>query len=231
MILEKRRSTAALQSTEDSIRRFTLIVKDTVFSGSSGVAKKRLRPPVPVVALAALCTLLGFAGDTGRQLGRYERVAIEAGEYWRLLSAHVVHLGWGHLWPNVLALLVLGVLFEDALRPRQWIATVLVSAIAIDAGLYYLDPGVAWYVGLSGVLHGIMAAGAVTLMLRGETLGALLAMGLCGKLVFEQVFGPLPFTAESTGGPVITAAHLYGAAGGFAISIVRYFFEARRSRL
>jgi rhomboid family GlyGly-CTERM serine protease len=206
-------------------------VKDTVFSASATVAKKRLRPPVPVVVLAAICTALGLAGEAGRQLGRYERAALEASEYWRLVSAHLVHLGWGHLWPNVLALLILGVLFEDVLRARHWVAVGLVSAAAIDAGLYLLDPGVAWYVGLSGVLHGFMAAGAVMLMLRGDTLGALLAMGLCVKLVYEQIFGPLPFTAKSTGGPVITAAHLYGAAGGFVTALASYFFGARRSRL
>lgn len=206
-------------------------MKDSVFSEASTVAKKRLRPPGMVLGLAAICTLLAFAGDAGRELGRYERAGLEAGEYWRLLSGHLVHLGWGHLWPNVLALLILGLLFDDVQRRRDWIAVGLSSALTIDAGLYLLDPAVSWYVGLSGVLHGFMAAGALALMLRGESLGALLAIGLCGKLVYEQMFGALPFTARSTGGPVITAAHLYGAAGGFVAALVRHYLGSRRSRL
>lgn len=202
-----------------------------MFSASPTVAKKRLRPPVPVLLLAAVCTLVGFTGEAGRQLGRYERIGLEAGEYWRLASAHLVHLGWGHLWPNVLALLILGALFEDVLRRRDWIVVGLASAATIDAGLYVLEPGVAWYVGLSGVLHGYMVAGALLLMLRGETLGAVLAIGVCGKLVYEQAFGPLPFTARSTGGPVIVAAHLYGSAGGFVAALASHFSGSRRSRL
>jgi rhomboid family GlyGly-CTERM serine protease len=206
-------------------------VKDGVFSEPLTVAKRRLWPPGGVLALAALCALLAFAGEAGRQFARYERTGIEAGEYWRLLLGHTVHLGFGHLWPNVLALLILGVLFGDVLRQRDWAVVGLASATAIDVGLYLLDPGVEWYVGLSGVLHGFMAAGALALMLRGETLGALLALGLCGKLVYEHAFGPLPFTARSTGGPVIVAAHLYGAAGGFVAAAATRYFGSRGSRL
>jgi hypothetical protein len=67
---------------------------------------------------------------------------------------------------------------------------------------------------LSGVLHGVVAAGALALMLRRQTLGTVLALGLGAKLIFEQVVGPVPFTAESVGGPVVVAAHLYGTVGG-----------------
>ena len=38
--------------------------------------------------------------------------------------------------------------------------------------------------------------------------------GSGAKLIFEQVVGPVPFTAESVGGPVVVAAHLYGTIGG-----------------
>lgn len=206
-----------------------------MFSEPPTVAKKRLWPAPTVLALAVISTVLALGGDAVREFSRYERSGLAAGEYWRLLTGHVVHLGWGHLWPNVLALLILGLLFGDVLRQRDWSLVGLASAAAIDLGLYVLDPSVEWYVGLSGVLHGFMAAGALLLMLRGETLGALLAIGLCAKLVYEQTFGPLPFTARSTGGPVITAAHLYGAAGGLAGAAashyVAVYFGAQRSRL
>jgi rhomboid family GlyGly-CTERM serine protease len=149
-----------------------------------------------------------------RELGRYERAALESGEYWRLVSGHLVHLGPGHLWPNVAALAIVGLLFEDVFRNADWWRVSAVSAAAIDLGLYAFQPAVLWYVGLSGVLHGIVAAGALALVLRRHTVGIVLALGLAAKLVFEQAAGPLPFTAESVGGPVVVAAHLYGALGG-----------------
>jgi hypothetical protein len=93
-----------------------------------------------------------------------------------------------------------------------------------------LDPSVLWYVGLSGVLHGLVAAGALALVVRRQALGAVLGVCLGAKLVFEQIVGPVPFTAESVGGPVVVAAHLYGSAGGIlaeaAVQIAR-----RRSRV
>ncbi len=88
-----------------------------------------------------------------------------------------------------------------------------------------------WYVGLSGVLHGFVAAGALALLLRRQMLGAALAIGLGGKLLFEQIVGPVPFTAESVGGPVVVAAHLYGAAGGLLAEAAAHIVRRRRSRV
>ena len=71
-----------------------------------------------------------------------------------------------------------------------------------------------WYVGLSGLLHGLLAAGITTKLRQpdGETL--LLAGLLIGKLVWEQFGGPLPGSEVTSGGPVVVNAHLYGALGG-----------------
>jgi rhomboid family GlyGly-CTERM serine protease len=179
-----------------------------------GVAIRRLRESWALVALILVCLVLAAGGEEARDFGRYERVALENGEYWRLVTAHLVHLGFGHLWPNVAALAILGLLFEDVFRNGDWLRVAAVSAAAIDLCLYLYQPGVLWYVGLSGVLHGIVAAGAVALMSRRRALGAALALGLVAKLAFEQVFGAVPFTAESVGGPVVVSAHLYGAIGG-----------------
>jgi rhomboid family GlyGly-CTERM serine protease len=197
----------------------------------NAVAERRLRRWSVVLALAAISVALAFGGDELRQLGRYEPSAFDGEEYWRLLAAHVLHLGWGHLWPNLAALLLIGALFEDLFDYGDWLAVGLTAALAIDAGLYLLDPDVRWYVGLSGVLHGFVAGGALAALLRGRSIGAVLALGLGAKLVFEQTWGPMPLTAATTGGPVIVAAHLYGSAGGLLAAALLHVVRYQRSRL
>jgi rhomboid family GlyGly-CTERM serine protease len=178
-----------------------------------GVSLRRLRDSWVIVALLTVCVVLAAGGDTVRELGRYERDAIAGGEYWRLVTGHLVHLGLGHLWPNLAALAIIGLLFEGVFRNADWLRIGAASVAAIDLGLYVFDPDVSWYVGLSGVLHGYVAAGALALIARRERVGVVLAVGLAAKLVFEQVVGPVPFTAASVGGPVVVAAHLYGVVG------------------
>jgi rhomboid family GlyGly-CTERM serine protease len=178
-----------------------------------------------------LCVTLAVPGDSARELARYDRGDVLAGEYWRLLSGHFVHLGWGHTWLNVAALLIVGMLFSDVLRTRDWLASVCASILAIDIGLLWLEPDVEWYVGLSGALHGLVAAGALHLVARRERLGLVLVLGLCAKLVYEQAFGALPLTAATSGGPVLVVAHLYGAIGGACAAALALYLRRRGSRL
>jgi rhomboid family GlyGly-CTERM serine protease len=184
-----------------------------------------------VLLIAASTLLLALGGEPGREWGRYDRIGLENGELWRLLTAHLVHLGLGHLWPNLLALLVIGSLFEDVLRPIEWLVAALVCALAIDVGLYALDTDVEWYVGLSGVLHGFVGCGALLLIRRKQKVGWVLAVGLGAKLAWEHWAGPVPFTAASVGGPVIVAAHLYGAAAGALTALALLPFRRAGSRL
>ena len=203
---------------------------DTSSEALLGVAIRRLRESWVVVALLVVCTLLAVGGDGLREVGRYEREAIESGEYWRLVSGHLVHLGFGHLWPNLAATAVIGLLFEGVFRNADWLRVAAASAAAIDLGLYALEPQVLWYVGLSGVLHGYVAAGALALLVRRDKLGVVLAIGVAAKLIFEQVSGPVPFTAQSVGGPVVVAAHLYGVVGGLLAEAAAQVAR-RRSRV
>lgn len=195
-----------------------------------GVSIRRLRESWVIVVLLAVCLLLGAGGDELRELGRYERHAVESGEYWRLVTGHLVHLSWGHLWPNLAALAIIGLLFEDVFGNADWLRIGAVSAATIDAGLYLLNPSVLWYVGLSGVLHGFVGAGALALLLRREKLGAVLGLALGAKLLFEQLVGPVPFTAQSVGGPVVVAAHLYGTVGALLAETAAQLAR-RRSRV
>lgn len=173
------------------------------------------------LTVAAVCLALGLLGDAGRTWGQYERGAIEQGEAWRLLTAHLVHLGPGHLVLNLVALGLIGVLFDEVLTAADWLAATVAGALAIDLGLYAWNNDVGWYVGLSGVLHGYVVAGALLLAARQSRLGLALLAGVAAKIAWEQYAGPIPFTQASAGGPVVVAAHLYGAFGGAAAAAIR----------
>ena len=192
------------------------------------VVFQRLRNWSAVLTILVVCLALAAGGDELRELGRYQRDALENGQYWRLVSGHLVHLSFGHLWPNLVALVIIGALFDGVLRNADWWRVSFAATAAIDLGLYLLEPGVTWYVGLSGVLHGLVAAGALALCLDRQMLGVVLAIGLGAKLSFEQVAGPVPLTAESVGGPVVVAAHLYGAAGGLLAEALTRVVRRRR---
>jgi rhomboid family GlyGly-CTERM serine protease len=167
-----------------------------------------------VIALISLA--LSFTGEQGRLWLRFDRGGLAAGELWRLVTGHLVHLSTVHAIWNLAALALLGALLGDCCRLAQWARIVVAAMLAIDAGLFWLSPGVEWYVGLSGVLHGIALAGAVLLAVQGSRVGLVLALGVVGKVVAEQWLGPLDVTASSIGGSVIVDAHLYGAVGGAA---------------
>ena len=167
------------------------------------------------MALLAVCGVLllpVLAGDAGREALRYDRAALAAGEWWRLLTAHIVHLDFDHAALNSLGTVLMWALFARDYRPLGWLVIVLVSIVAIDAGLWLRDSTIAWYVGSSGALHGVMAAGTLAHLRRRDLDGWLLAVFIVVKLAYEQSAGALPFTDSHAG--VVVDAHLYGALGG-----------------
>ncbi len=145
---------------------------------------------------------------------RYERTAIFAGEAWRLLTGHLAHLGWGHWGLNALGLVLTYFLVGGRFDSAAWAVVVVGSALAIGAGLLAFNPELLWYVGLSGVLHGMLAAGALKGASERHLDSSLLLLLLVAKLSWEQWAGPLPGSEASAGGRVIVDAHLYGAVGG-----------------
>jgi rhomboid family GlyGly-CTERM serine protease len=176
----------------------------------AAAAGHRLAALALVVVLLASATL---AGPPVVAALRYERAAVAAGEWWRLLGCHLVHFDARHLALNLAGLGLLWWLYVADARPWQWLFVALAAALAVGAGLYLLAPAVRWYLGLSGVLHGLWAA-AVVFARRRWRLEALVSGALlAAKLAAEQIFGPLSGALESAL-PVITVAHFYGAVGG-----------------
>ncbi len=162
-----------------------------------------------LLILLVLDVVLGLGDNIGGVL-RYDRSAIAAGGWWRLLTAHAVHLDAHHLILNELGLVLMWALFAQDYDPVEWCVIVLSGALAISSGLWWLSPRVAWYVGASGVLHSIMAAGCARHLAERAWDRWILLACLCVKLAYEQLGGHE--TAM-----VVVDAHLYGAIAGFAV--------------
>ena len=189
--------------SDDPVNRVHRVLKSLNCDGAYGLA---------LVAACAALLLLALTGEGGRALLRYDRAALAAGEAWRLVTAHLVHLDLRHALLNCLGLALMWALFARDYSPRQWLVIVAASVAAIGAGLWLCDSTVKWYVGSSGVLHGIMAAGTLAQLRRGERTGWVLLGFLALKLTYEHWVGALPLA----GAAVVVDAHLFGVAGGGA---------------
>jgi len=161
--------------------------------------------------------LLSLGAEPTRVALRYDRSAVlDAHEYWRLLTGHLVHGSFTHMALNLAGLGLMAMLFPHHYSLTGWLLISGLSIVAIDAGFVWSEPQLTWYVGLSGVLHGVLAAGA-TAWWRYESRGLALALTLIllAKMAWEQTQGALPLSGDM---PVIVDAHLYGAIGGLLAS-------------
>lgn len=165
-------------------------------------------------AFALVCIGTAAWRDAARALLRYERQAIADGEVWRLFSGHFVHLGFRHLALNLAGFALVWLLVGRRYGTRQWLFIAAICIAATSAGFWWLDPGLRWYVGLSGVLHGLLLAGAIQGIRWVPWESAAMCAFVIAKLAYEQLVGPLPGSEVAAGGTVVVSAHLYGAAGG-----------------
>lgn len=169
----------------------------------------------PPLALALVMTLLQLLPVEALHALRYDRAAILSGQAWRLVTGHLVHADFVHLAWNVAGLALVAALFAREFRLRGWVVILAASTVAVDLGFLLLEPQLATYVGFSGLLHGLAAAGVFVWLVRyrdGAT--AIVAAFLGAKLAWEHVMGPMPFTSQTLALPTIFEAHTYGALGG-----------------
>ncbi|WP_286222514.1 rhombosortase [Marinobacter apostichopi] len=166
------------------------------------------------VLFGALAIVVWASGSEIAGAFQYQRDALIEGQYWRLLTGHWVHLGWQHLTINLGGLAVIWLLFGDALNGiKAWVMTAGI-ALFTSACLLFGQPEIQWYVGLSGLLHGLLAAGAL-LSLRAIPVASSLALVLLvGKLSVELAGGGSNQMEAIIGGPILIEAHLFGALGG-----------------
>src|SRR5262245_4335841 len=123
---------------------------DSPATGFGGVLKSLNCDRAYGLSLLLVCAglaLLELGGDSVRNTLSYERGAIAAGQWWRIVSAHFVHLDAEHTLLNSLGVVLMWALFARDYSPGRWVAIYLFAGVCVSAGLSFFNPEIEWYVG------------------------------------------------------------------------------------
>ena len=182
---------------------------------------------VLIVLVLTMLTLQSLNASSGTWL-EYQRAAILHGEVWRLLSGHFIHINWSHLLLNLAGLALIWILgFSDLGMIRQ-LTAIFLCCLAISCAMLVFNPGLDWYRGFSGVLHGLFAIVAVRYLSDHRYFSLLLLVSLALKIVYEKTLGPMPWHQDPGNYLVVVNAHLYGSITGLLVAALFYWHPADR---
>jgi rhomboid family GlyGly-CTERM serine protease len=112
------------------------------------------RPAWPFLAVAAAATAAQLVPGA-RDALIYDRAALADGELWRIWTGHLVHFGWPHFVADVGLLLIIGWTIAKEFPRTAWVGLVLQPPF-ISAAVYWFDPEMGRYAGLSAVNLGLL---------------------------------------------------------------------------
>ncbi len=182
-----------------------------------------MRPGVLWLLLSsalALATLLAHPVDAALLDWQPQRAWPEI---WRWWSSALVHLTPQHLAANLLATVLVATYGWSSRVPSAvawaWLASWPVTHLALWA-----RPELLHYGGLSGVLHGGVAATSVWLALRGtgsqRVIGGLMLVGQGAKLLLEAPWGAAVHPPGQFGVAVAPLAHASGSLAGALLTVI-----------
>ncbi|MCL1073174.1 rhombosortase [Shewanella dokdonensis] len=178
----------------------------------------RPSPWLSVATVSVLCIVLQWADTI--DLMEYQRQFIADGQWWRLLTGNLIHTNLWHLLMNLAGFWVVVFIHRVHYGNRHLAWLLLALCLTEGLGLWFAFPALSAYVGLSGVLHGLFAYGALNDIKIGWRSGYLLLVGVIAKVVWEQVMGGNAEVTQLIGARVATEAHLVGLLSGIGIFLL-----------
>ncbi|WP_240467152.1 MULTISPECIES: rhombosortase [unclassified Comamonas] len=150
-----------------------------------------------------------------RELLRYEVQAQALGQWWRMLTAHWVHLSWAHMAINACGLLLCCALADAMWTVRRLLTSMAVLGAMVSLLLWGISPQVNDYVGLSGVLYGLIVWMLLPpVLLHRDGMAAMVLLVVMGWLGWQSWVGPDLREQRLIGGYIVTQAHWFGVLGG-----------------
>jgi len=182
--------------------------------------RMRRAPPVTLAIVGVLAVIFWAEAALGAlaspagivAAGALVRERVVAGEYWRLMSATLLHGSLDHLVGNAIALFILGMVCEHAFGRGQFVVLYVASGLAGSLVSLMTSPGPS--VGASGAIFGLQGAAIVLfrtqrdrLLLRDRRVGFVLLIWA----IYTIAGGLLT--------PLIdNGAHVGGALGGTLVA-------------
>lgn len=152
----------------------------------------------------------------------WNKQLIAEGEYWRIVSGNFSHNNLIHWLMNIATLVLVFFVFDDRLSNKHFM--LLSTSLCIAGG------GLLWfarydeYVGLSGLIHGLIAyAAMVDLLTDKKRVGSIVLAGLSAKLLMEQLYGGDPWVTDLIGINVAIDAHLLFAVLGISFALLLWW--------
>ncbi|OZU89966.1 rhomboid family intramembrane serine protease [Virgibacillus indicus] len=149
---------------------------------------------------------------------KYNPAIIEEGEWWRIVSSMFLHIGFLHLFMNMLAVYYLGALAERIYGSWRFLIIYFLAGIGGGLASFAFSPHVS--AGASGALFGLF--------------GALLFFGLIYKKIFFQTMGKnilllivINIVIGFTIPQIDMGAHLGGLIAGFIASAIVHLPKKR----
>lgn len=182
------------------------------------------------VIVIAVLLILGACEPLASQWLRFDRALMEPQQqWWRLLSAHWVHLSFAHLLGNVLAVGVFGYMAGDSLNNRYGVLLLIWSTLWVGLGLYWYADYLERYVGFSGILHGVLLVAPCVSRHYSTRMATLIVCGIVLKVLWEQSpwYDDMA-SYEYLGGRVEVNAHLFGALSGLTYLLMAWVYTRIR---
>ncbi|MFI5268261.1 MAG: rhomboid family intramembrane serine protease [Chloroflexota bacterium] len=134
-----------------------------------------------------------------------------AGQWWRLVSAAFLHIGWAHIAFNGFALYIYGPLVERLYGPTRFLTVYLLAAIAGDLlSLPFVD-GIS--AGASGAIFGLFGATISLVVRHRRRLPSIIREPLWRNAVAVVVLNAFLSVA-------VAGINLYAHAGGFLAGLL-----------
>ncbi len=158
----------------------------------------------------------------------YDRQQLIDLQWWRLISGHFLHTNGIHLLLNLAGLTLLWALHGHYYPTLQYLFLFFMLCVGTSGGLYLFAPQMYWYVGLSGVLHGLFLIGAYFDIQNKLKSGWIMLVGVWLKVLHEQIYGASENVAELISANVAIDAHLFGTVTGSLILLYCWYRNIKR---